>query len=194
MLGGMHLADLPQPDTAATRAAREVLERYAGPALAAHADVHVTEVSQLTVWGNHSPTMYPDIFHAVVAGRPGAEFAADTDWLATDFIPTVAKRGTAIIDARGTSSAASAANAAIDHVRDWVDGTDPADWTSVALPSPGVYGIPEGVVASLPVRAVDGAWQIVEGLEINEFSRARIDASVAELLDERAAVEALGLL
>jgi malate dehydrogenase len=106
----------------------------------------------------------------------------------------VAKRGTAIIEARGTSSAASAANAAIDHVRDWVDGTDSDDWTSVALPSPGVYGIPEGIVASLPVRAAGGAWQIVDDLEINEFSRARIDTSVAELTDERAAVKALGLL
>ncbi|WP_264002123.1 malate dehydrogenase [Mycolicibacterium sediminis] len=163
-------------------------------ALAAHAGVHVTDVSRLTVWGNHSPTMYPDVFHAIVAGRPGAEFAADTDWLTGDFIPTVARRGTAIIEARGTSSAASAANAAIDHVRDWVDGTDADDWTSVALPSPGVYGIPEGVVTSLPVRAVDGRWQVVEGLEINDFSRARIDVSVAELLDERAAVEALGVL
>lgn len=163
-------------------------------ALATHADVHVSDVSRLTVWGNHSPTMYPDIFHAVVGGRPGADYAADTDWLTTDFIPTVAKRGTAIIEARGTSSAASAANAAIDHVRDWVDGTDPDDWTSVALPSPGVYGIPEGIVASMPVRAAGGAWQIVEGLEVNEFSRARIDASVAELVDERAAVAALGLL
>lgn len=138
--------------------------------------------------------MYPDIFHAVVDGRPGAEYAADTDWLTNDFIPTVATRGTAIIEARGTSSAASAANAAIDHVRDWVDGTDADDWTSVALPSPGVYGVPEGVVASLPVRAVDGRWEIVEGLEINEFSRARIDASVAELVEERHAVERLGLL
>jgi malate dehydrogenase len=138
--------------------------------------------------------MYPDIFHAVVGDRPGYEYAADTDWLTTDFIPTVAKRGTAIIDARGTSSAASAANAAIDHVRDWVDGTDADDWTSVALPSPGVYGIPEGIVASLPVRAVGGSWQVVEGLEVNEFSQARIDASVAELVDERAAVAALGLL
>jgi malate dehydrogenase len=188
LVASAHAPDIPPSRfTALTR----LDHNRAVAALAAHADVHVTEVSQLTVWGNHSPTMYPDIFHSVVAGRPGAEFAADTDWLAKDFIPTVAKRGTAIIEARGTSSAASAAN---DHVRDWVDGTDPADWTSVALPSPGVYGIPEGVVASLPVRAVDGAWQIVEGLEINEFSRARIDASVAELLDERAAVQQLGLL
>lgn len=186
-----HAPDIPRERfTALTR----LDHNRAVAALAAHAGVHVTDVSRVTVWGNHSPTMYPDVFHAVVGGRPGADIAADTQWLTNDFIPTVAGRGTAIINARGTSSAASAANAAIDHVRDWVDGTEPADWTSVALPSPGVYGIPEGVVTSLPVRAVDGAWQVVEGLEINEFSRRRIDASVAELLDERSAVAALGLL
>ncbi|KAA0080265.1 malate dehydrogenase [Mycolicibacterium sp. P9-64] len=191
LVASAHAPDIPaERFTALTR----LDHNRAVAALAAHAGVHVTDVSQVTVWGNHSPTMYPDLFHAVVGGRPGAEYAADTDWLTTDFIPTVAKRGTAIIEARGTSSAASAANAAIDHVRDWVDGTDSADWTSVALPSPGVYGIPEGVVSSFPVRAVDGAWQIVEGLDINEFSRARIDASVAELAEERAAVAALGVL
>lgn len=191
LVASAHAPDIPaERFTALTR----LDHNRAVAALATHAGVHVTDVSRVTVWGNHSPTMYPDIFHAVVDGRPGSEFASDTDWLTHDFIPTVATRGTAIIEARGTSSAASAANAAIDHVRDWVDGTDPDDWTSVALPSPGVYGIPEGVVASLPVRAVDGVWEIVEGLEINDFSRARIDASVAELLDERHAVERLGLL
>ncbi|WP_029115299.1 malate dehydrogenase [Mycobacterium sp. URHB0044] len=191
LVAAAHAPDIPaERFTALTR----LDHNRAVAALAAHAGVHVSEVSRMTVWGNHSPTMYPDIFHTVVAGRPGAEYAADTDWLTREFIPTVAKRGTAIIDARGTSSAASAANAAIDHVRDWVDGTDADDWTSVALPSPGVYGIPEGVVASLPVRAVDGAWQVVEGLTINDFSRTRIDASVAELAEERAAVAALGLL
>lgn len=191
LVASAHAPDIPaERFTALTR----LDHNRAVAALATHAGVHVTDVSRVTVWGNHSPTMYPDIFHAVVDGRPGSEFASDTDWLTNDFIPTVATRGTAIIEARGTSSAASAANAAIDHVRDWVDGTDPHDWTSVALPSPGVYGVPEGVVASLPVRAIDGAWEIVEGLEINEFSRARIDASVAELLDERHAVERLGLL
>jgi malate dehydrogenase len=191
LVASAHAPDIPaERFTALTR----LDHNRAVAALAAHAGVHVTDVSRVTVWGNHSPTMYPDIFHAVVGGRPGAEYAADLDWLTEDYIPTVAKRGTAIIEARGTSSAASAANAAIDHVRDWVDGTDPDDWTSVALPSPGVYGIPEGVVSSFPVRAVDGAWQIVQGLEINEFSRARIDASVAELAEERAAVAALGLL
>lgn len=191
LVAAAHAPDIPaERFTALTR----LDHNRAVAALAAHAGVHVTDVSRLTVWGNHSPTMYPDIFHAVVDGRPGSEYAADTDWLTNDFIPTVATRGTAIIEARGTSSAASAANAAIDHVRDWVDGTDADDWTSVALPSPGVYGVPEGVVASLPVRAVAGRWEIVEGLEINEFSRARIDASVAELLEERHAVEKLGLL
>lgn len=191
LVASAHAPDIPaERFTALTR----LDHNRAVAALAAHAGVHVTDVSRVTVWGNHSPTMYPDIFHAVVGDRTGAEYAADTDWLTTEFIPTVAKRGTAIIEARGTSSAASAANAAIDHVRDWVDGTDPHDWTSVALPSPGVYGIPEGVVASLPVRAVDGAWQIVEGLAIDEFSRTRIDASVTELVEERAAVAGLGLL
>jgi malate dehydrogenase len=191
LVASAHAPDIPaERFTALTR----LDHNRAVAALATHADVHVTDVSRLTVWGNHSPTMYPDIFHAVVGDRSGADYAADTDWLTTDFIPTVAKRGTAIIEARGTSSAASAANAAIDHVRDWVDGTDPDDWTSVALPSPGAYGIPEGVVASLPVRAIDGHWEVVEGIDVNEFSRARIDVSVAELAEERAAVEALGLL
>jgi malate dehydrogenase len=190
MVASAHAPDIPpERFTALTR----LDHNRAVAALAAHAGVHVADVTRVTVWGNHSPTMYPDIFHARVAGRPGAEYAADRDWLAGDFIPTVATRGTAIIEARGTSSAASAANAAIDHVRDWVDGTDPDDWTSVALPSPGCYGIPEGIVTSLPVRAVDGAWQVVEGLEVNDFSRARIDASIAELESERAAVDALGL-
>ncbi|MDX1888539.1 malate dehydrogenase [Mycolicibacterium sp. 050158] len=191
LVASAHAPDIPRERfTALTR----LDHNRAVAALAAHAGVHVTDVSRVTVWGNHSPTMYPDIFHAIVGGRPGAEYAADTDWLTNDFIPSVATRGTTIIEARGTSSAASAANAAIDHVRDWVDGTDHDDWTSVALPSPGVYGIPEGVVASLPVRAVDGAWQIVEGLTVDAFSRARIGASVAELETERAAVAALGLL
>ena len=191
LVASAHAPDIPaERFTALTR----LDHNRAVAALAAHAGVHVADVSRLTVWGNHSPTMYPDIFHAVVGGHPGADYAADTDWLTRDFIPTVAKRGTAIIEARGTSSAASAANAAIDHVRDWVDGTDPEDWTSVALPCPGVYGIREGIVASLPVRAVEGQWQIVEGIAVNDFSRARIDASVAELADERAAVESLGLL
>lgn len=156
--------------------------------LARRTGASVTEISRVTVWGNHSATQYPDIFHARVGDRSGSDIAADRDWLVDDFIPTVARRGTAIIEARGSSSAASAANATIDNVHDWVLGTRPDDWTSVALPSPGVYGVPEGLVCSFPVRSVDGGWQIVEGLDINDFSRARIDASVAELQSEREAV------
>lgn len=156
--------------------------------LARRTGAGVDEISRVTVWGNHSATQYPDIFHARVGGRSGSDIAADREWLVDDFIPTVARRGTAIIEARGQSSAASAANATIDHVHDWVLGTPPDDWTSVALPSPGVYGVPEGLVCSFPVRSVDGRWQIVEGLDINDFSRARIDASVAELQSEREAV------
>ncbi len=183
-----HAPDIPADRfTALTR----LDHNRAVAALARHARVPVTEISRMTIWGNHSPTQYPDIFHAVVAGRSGADYAADTHWLTDDFIPTVARRGTAIIEARGTSSAASAANGAIDHIDDWVHGTS---WTSVALPSPGVYGVDEGLVCSFPCRSVDGRWEIIEGLDVNEFSRTRIDASVAELRSERDAVAALGLL
>ncbi|NDZ95608.1 malate dehydrogenase [Streptomyces sp. SID6673] len=156
--------------------------------LSHHTACPVREISRVSVWGNHSASQYPDIFHARVGDRSGAEIADDRAWLVDDFIPTVARRGTAIIDTRGASSAASAANAAIDHVHDWVFGTPEGDWTSAALPSPGVYGVPPGLVCSFPVRAVDGRWEIVEGLDINDFSRARIDTSVAELADEIAAV------
>jgi len=173
----------PQRFTALTR-----LDHNRAIAQLSHrAGVEVGEISRVTIWGNHSATQYPDIFHARVGGRSGADLAADREWLVDDFIPTVARRGTAIIEARGSSSAASAANATIDHVRDWVLGTPADDWTSTALPSPGVYGVPEGIVCSFPVRSVDGQWEIVEGLEINGFSRARIDASVAELEAERVA-------
>ncbi|TSD94982.1 malate dehydrogenase [Gordonia rubripertincta] len=153
--------------------------------LSHRAGVEVGEISRVTIWGNHSATQYPDIFHARVGGRSGADLAADREWLVDDFIPTVARRGTAIIEARGSSSAASAANATIDHVHDWVLGTPAGDWTSTALPSPGAYGVPEGIVCSFPVRSTDGEWEIVEGLDINDFSRERIDASVAELEAER---------
>ncbi|MYR05394.1 malate dehydrogenase [Gordonia sp. SID5947] len=156
--------------------------------LSHHTRCPVREISRVSVWGNHSATQYPDIFHARVGDRSGAEIADDRTWLVEDFIPTVARRGTAIIETRGASSAASAANAAIDHVHDWVFGTPEGDWTSAALPSPGVYGVPSGLVCSFPVRSVDGRWQIVDGLDINEFSRTRIDTSVAELADEIAAV------
>lgn len=191
MVTAAHAPDIPADRfTALTR----LDHNRAVAALARHAGVGVTEISRMTIWGNHSPTQYPDIFHAKVAGRSGADFAADTRWLTDDFIPTVARRGTAIIEARGTSSAASAANGAIDHIDDWVHGTPADDWTSVALPSPGAYGVDEGLVCSLPCRSVDGRWQVVEGLDVNPFSRARIDASVAELRAERAAVAQLGLL
>ena len=162
--------------------------------LAKRAGVGVGELTTMTVWGNHSATQYPDIFHAHIGGRPAAEVVDDRAWLENDFLPTVQRRGAAIIEARGASSAASAANAAIDHVRDWVRGTPDGDWVSMAVPSDGSYGLPEGIICGFPVRTAGGAYTIVEGLEIDEFSRARIDASAAELVDERNAVEELGLL
>ncbi|MEV7564650.1 malate dehydrogenase [Streptomyces tanashiensis] len=154
----------------------------------------VTDIKRLTIWGNHSATQYPDIFHAQIAGKNAAEIVNDEAWLADDFIPTVAKRGAAIIDARGASSAASAANAAIDHVYTWVNGTAEGDWTSMGVPSDGSYGVPEGLISSFPVTCKDGKYEIVQGLDINEFSRARIDASVNELSEERDAVRELGLI
>jgi len=160
--------------------------------LAARLEVPVSDVHGLTIWGNHSASQYPDVFHVRVGDRPVSDLV-DERWLAEEFIPRVAKRGAEIIAVRGSSSAASAASAAIDHVFDWVNGTG-ADWTSAGVVSDGSYGVPEGLVSSFPVRAVDGAWQIVDGLEIGAFSRARIDASVAELVEERDAVRALGLV
>ncbi|NDL58472.1 malate dehydrogenase [Phytoactinopolyspora mesophila] len=162
--------------------------------LAAKTGVGVADITKLTIWGNHSATQYPDIFHAEVAGKNAAEVVNDEAWLADTFIPTVAKRGAAIIEARGASSAASAANAAIDHVRDWVLGTPQGDWTSAGLVSDGSYGVPEGLVSSFPVVSRGGAWEIVQGLQINDFSRQRIDASVQELVEERDAVSSLGLI
>jgi malate dehydrogenase len=162
--------------------------------LSKKAGVSVEEISNLTIWGNHSATQYPDIFHAQVAGKNAAEVVNDQAWLADTFIPTVAKRGAAIIEARGASSAASAASAAIDHVHTWVNGTADGDWTSMAVYSDGSYGVPEGIISSFPVTTKDGRWEIVQGLDINEFSRARIDASVAELIEERDAVKGLGLI
>ncbi|GLZ30380.1 malate dehydrogenase [Lentzea sp. NBRC 105346] len=153
--------------------------------------VPVTEIKNMTIWGNHSATQYPDLFHARIGDKTAAEVVNDQAWLENDFIPTVAKRGAAIIEARGASSAASAANAAIDHVFDWVNGTE---WTSMAVPSDGSYGVPEGLISSFPVKVTDGKYEIIQGLEIDEFSRARIDASVAELAEERDAVKGLGLI
>ncbi len=161
--------------------------------LAKKLDVAVTEIRRMTIWGNHSATQYPDIFHAEVGGKTAAE-QVDESWLRDEFIPTVAKRGAAIIEARGASSAASAANAAIDHVYDWVNGTAEGDWTSAAIPSDGSYGVAEGIISSFPVTSTNGKWEIVQGLDIDEFSRGKIDASVAELVEEREAVKGLGLL
>jgi malate dehydrogenase len=151
----------------------------------------VSSISRLTIWGNHSLTQYPDLSHARIDGE---RFEIDREWVEEDFIPTVAKRGAAIIAARGSSSAASAAHAAVGHMHDWVLGTPTGDWTSAGVVSDGSYGVPEGLVSSFPVTSDGGDWQIVPDLEIDDSSRARIDASVAELVEERAAVEALGLL
>ena len=150
----------------------------------------VSDITNMTVWGNHSPTMYPDLYNTKVGGEVAAE-AVDREWMESDFIPTVAKRGAAIIDARGASSAASAANAAIDHVHDWVLGARDDDWTSMAVPSDGSYDVEEGLVSGFPCRCEGGEWSIVEGLEINDFSRERIDASAKELAEEREAVKDL---
>ena len=154
----------------------------------------VTDIEHLTIWGNHSATQYPDWSKATIGGRPVEEVVGDRSWLEDTFIPTVAKRGAAIIEARGASSAASAANAAIDHVYDWVNGTAEGDWTSAAIMSDGSYGVPEGLISSFPCTSSGGEWEIVQGLEIDEFSRGRIDASVAELAEERDAVRELGLI
>ncbi|GGT16897.1 MULTISPECIES: malate dehydrogenase [Streptomyces] len=162
--------------------------------LAAKTGAAVSDIKKLTIWGNHSATQYPDIFHAEVAGKNAAELVNDEAWLADTFIPTVAKRGAAIIEARGASSAASAANAAIDHIHTWVNGTAAGDWTSMGIPSDGSYGVPEGIISSFPVTTKDGKYEIVQGLDINEFSRTRIDASVQELIEERDAVRELGLI
>lgn len=158
--------------------------------LAAKTGTRVTDIRNLTIWGNHSATQYPDIFHAKVGGK-AAESLVDKKWLADDFIPTVQQRGAAIIKARGASSAASAASAAIDHMRDWALGTPGDDWVSMGIPADGSYGIEPGVIYSYPVRCSNGSYEIVQGLEINEFSRARMEATEKELREERAAIEAL---
>ena len=154
----------------------------------------VNDVSRMTIWGNHSATQYPDLVHCEVPGGTAAEVIGDQAWLEGDFIPAVQQRGAAIIEARGASSAASAANAAIDHVHDWVTGTPDGDWVSMGVPSDGIYGVPEGLLCGFPVTCADGNYEIVQGLEIDDFSRARIDASVAELVSERDMVRGLGLI
>jgi malate dehydrogenase len=189
------IAQAAAPDVPAERftAMTRLDHNRAVAQLAKKLSVPVGEITKLTIWGNHSATQYPDLFHAEVGGKIAAE-QVDDAWLRDDFIPTVAKRGAAIIEARGASSAASAANAAIDHVFDWVNGTPEGDWTSAAVPSDGSYGVAEGIISSFPVTAKNGKWEVVQGLEINDFSRERIDASVAELVEERDAVKNLGLL
>jgi malate dehydrogenase len=162
--------------------------------LAAKTGASVNHIAKMTIWGNHSATQYPDIFHAEVRGANAAETVDDQDWLENTFIPTVQRRGAAIIEARGASSAASAASATVDAARDWLLGTKDGDWTSMAVVSDGSYGVPEGLISSFPVTTSGGDWSVVQGLEINDFSRGRIDASTAELGEEREAVRGLGLI
>jgi len=162
--------------------------------LAGKVGATVRDITNMTVWGNHSPTQYPDIFHAKVKGQNASEVANDQEWLESDFIPTVQKRGAAVIDARGASSAASAANAAVDHVRDWVQGTPDGDWVSMGIPSDGSYGIEDGLIFGFPVTCSGGAYQIVQGLDLNDFSKSRLDVTVKELKDERETVKQLDLI
>ena len=163
--------------------------------VAAKAGVHPNDVKKMTIWGNHSATQYPDIFHSEIGGQPGfAAVGSDQAWLESEFIPTVQQRGAAVIKARGLSSAASAANAAIDHVRSWALGTPEGDWVSMGLVSDGSYGTPEGIISGFPCTCRNGEYSIVQGLDINDFSRARIDKSTGELVEEREAVRQLGLI
>ena len=162
--------------------------------LAAKTGASVNDITRMTIWGNHSATQYPDLFHCEVGGEIAATKVDDQTWLEEDFIPTVQKRGAAIIAARGASSAASAASAALDHMRDWALGSPEGDWVSMAVPSDGSYGVPEGLISSFPCTTADGSWSIVQGLDIDDFSRGRIDATVAELGEERDTVAGLGLI
>jgi malate dehydrogenase len=162
--------------------------------LAAKTGVSVNDIRKMTIWGNHSATQYPDIFHAEVNGQNAAQLVNDQAWLEADFIPTIQKRGAAIIAARGSSSAASAASATVDNARDWLGSSADGDWLSMAVVSDGSYGVPEGLISSFPVTTKGGSYEIVQGLEIDAFSRARIDASTAELAEERDAVRSLGLI
>jgi len=158
--------------------------------LAEKTDCHVTDIRCMTIWGNHSATQYPDVSHATVKGQSVANLV-DQSWLENEFIPVVQQRGAAIIEARGASSAASAASAAIDHMHDWALGTPGDDWVSMAIPADGSYGVEPGIVYSFPVRCSGGAYEIVQGLEIDDFSRERMDATETELREERAAIEDL---
>jgi malate dehydrogenase len=162
--------------------------------LAAKTNASINDITHMTIWGNHSATQYPDLFNALVRGQNAAELISDQEWLESTFLPSVQQRGAAVIEARGASSAASAANATVNHMRDWVLGTPEGDWVSMAVPSDGSYEVPEGLISSFACTVSDGAYQIVQGLKINDFSRGKIDTSVAELVEERDAVRALGLI
>src|SRR3954447_4953490 len=162
--------------------------------LAQRTGAAVSDITNMAVWGNHSPTMYPDLFNAKVNGQRAWDAVGDESWVANEFIPRVGKRGAEIIEARGASSAASAASAAIDHVYDWVHGTAEGDWVSMAVPSDGSYGVTEGIISSFPVKVSNGEWEIVQGLDVPDFSQARIDKTVEELVGERDAVSGLGLI
>ena len=190
LIAASHAPDIPSSRfTAMTR----LDHNRALAQLATKAGCHVTDIDKVTVWGNHSSTQYPDLTQATVKGAPITDILADRAWVENDFIPTVAKRGAAIIDARGASSAASAASAAIDHVHDWVLGTS-GSWTSSSVMSDGSYGVPEGIISSFPCTSENGEWKIVQGLEIDDSSRAKIDASAAELVEEKNAVASMGLI
>ena len=190
LIAASHAPDIPSSRfTAMTR----LDHNRALAQLATKAGCHVTDIDKVTVWGNHSSTQYPDLTQATVKGAPITDILADRAWVENDFIPTVAKRGAAIIDARGASSAASAASAAIDHVHDWVLGTS-GSWTSSSVMSDGSYGVPEGIISSFPCPSENGEWKIVQGLEIDDFSRAKIDASAAELVEEKSTVASMGLI
>jgi len=162
--------------------------------LAQRLGASVNDITKMTIWGNHSTTQYPNLYHCEVNGQSAYDQVGDHDWYANEYIPSVAKRGAAIIEARGASSAASAASAAVDHIRDWTLGTPEGDWVSMAIPSDGSYGVPQGIISSFPCICKDGKYEIVQGLDIDEFSRAKIDASTAELVEERDAVAELGLI
>jgi malate dehydrogenase len=162
--------------------------------LAAKTGAGVSEITNMAVWGNHSPTMYPDLFNAKVRGERAWDVVGDESWVADEYIPRVGKRGAEIIEARGASSAASAANAAIDHVHDWMLGTADGDWLSMAVASDGSYDVEEGLISSFPCRCSNGDWEIVQGLDVPDFSRERIDRTVAELKEERDAVKQLELV
>ena len=191
LIAASHAKDIPASRfTAMTR----LDHNRALAQLASKAECHVTDLDKVTVWGNHSSTQYPDITQATVKGSPITDILADCAWVEDDFIPTVARRGPAVIAARGASSAASAASAAVDHVHDWCLGVEGYSWTSASIMSDGSYGVPEGIISSFPCTSENGEWKIVQGLEIDDFSRSRIDASASELLDEKKAVAEMGLI